>query len=90
MAVVSDASSKGASKLDGRAVSRLLQVAQEVGASQFILVAPSGSGGGGGGFLGGLFGRGGSSVGGSGSRLSKIEQVTYFENSILADACTYA
>ena len=78
LAVVSEASSKGASRVDGKAVSRLLQAGQEVGASQFILVAPSGSGGGGGGgFLGGLFGGGGSSVGGSGARLSKIEQVTH-------------
>ena len=74
--MVSDSTSKGSSKVDGKAVSRLLQAAQEVGASQFILVAPSGSGGGGGGFLGGLFGGSGSAVGGSGARLSKIEQVT--------------
>ena len=73
--MVSDSTSKGTSRVDGRTVSRLLAAAQEVGASQFILVAPSGSGGSGGGFLGGLFGGSGGSVGGSGSRLSRIEQV---------------
>ena len=73
--MVSESASKSASRVDAKAVSKLVEAAQEVGASQFILVAPSGSGGGGGGFLGNLFGGGGSSVGGSGSRLSRTEQV---------------
>ena len=51
--------------------SRLLSAAQEVNASQFVLVSPAG-GSSGGGFLGNLFG-GGSA--GSGGRPSKLEQV---------------
>ena len=73
VAVVGDAG-KGGSKLDARGVSRLLEASQEVGASQFVLVTPTGSGGGGG-FLGGLFGGGGGAVGGSGSKTSKTEEV---------------
>lgn len=76
MVVLSDSSSRGASRLDAKAASRVLQAAQQVQAGQFILVAPSGSGsGGGGGFLGGLFG--GGSKGGSGTRLSKLEQAGF-------------
>ena len=69
--VVSDSAVKGAAKVDGRATSRILQAAQENDASQFVLVTPGGSGGGG--FFGALFGT--PSVGGSGRKPSKIEQV---------------
>lgn len=72
LTVISDSSSRNASRLDAKTASRILQAAQEVGASEFILVAPSGSGGSSGGFLGKLFG--GGSKGGSGNRLSKLEQ----------------
>jgi len=74
VAVVGDAG-KGGTTLDARGVTRLLIASQEVSASQFVLVTPSGSGGGGG-FFGGLFGGGGGgAVGGSGSKPSKLEQV---------------
>ena len=41
--------------------SRIVEAAQAAGASQLVLVSPSGAGGGGGGFFGGFLGGGGSS-----------------------------
>lgn len=73
MAVINDSPNKGVSKLDARAATRLLSAAQEMDASQFVLVAPA-AGSSGGGFLGNLFGRS-SPAGGSGAKPSKLEQV---------------
>lgn len=71
--VVGDSGGTKGSRIDARGGTRLLQAAQEVDASQYVLVAPTGSGGGGGSFLGAFFGGGG--AGGSGSKPSKLEQV---------------
>lgn len=70
--VISESSTKGGSKIDGKATSRILQAAQENDTQQFVLVTPAGSSGGGG-FFGNLFGS--PSVGGSGRKPSKVEQV---------------
>ena len=73
MAVVNDSAGRKATRLDAKAASRVLQAAQEVNASQFVLVSPSGSSSG-----GGIFGKlfGGGSGGGSGARLSSLEQAS--------------
>ncbi|CAL5223303.1 g5794 [Coccomyxa viridis] len=51
----------GRQRIDAKVASRIVEAAQAAGASQLVLVAPSGAGGGGGGFFGGFLGGGGGS-----------------------------